>query len=72
MSDVRKFVKKTADSPAFASAEKAERAEGLRDALRAGHGNAVAGAKKLGYKKEGLPAAEKLAARKMAAKKGKR
>jgi hypothetical protein len=49
-------------------AERGERAEGVRDALKAGKGNAVAGAKKLRMKKPGLAKAEAMA-KKMKAKK---
>lgn len=70
MSDFQKAMRKQSKAPWIKSAEAGERAEGVRDALKAGKGNAVAGAKKLGMKKEGLAQAEAMAQRKkMKAKK---
>lgn len=56
MSDVRKGLKKFANSPTVERWERGEKSEGVRDALRAGAGNVKAGAKKLRMQKSGLPA----------------
>jgi hypothetical protein len=65
VSDFQKAMKTQAKKPWVKKAEAGEKAEGVRDALKSGKGNAVAGAKKLGYNKEGLPAAEKLGEKRM-------
>lgn len=57
MSDVVKLFKKTKGKPTVSQikkAEKGERGEGIRDALKAGKTDVVAGAKKLGLNKSGL------------------
>jgi hypothetical protein len=61
MSDLQKALKRQSSAPWVKTAEAGERAEGLRDSLVAGKGDAVAGGKKLHYRKPGLAAAEKLA-----------
>jgi hypothetical protein len=65
MSDFQKSLKAQATKPWVKKAEAGERAEGVRDALKAGKGNAVAGAKRLHMQKEGLPAAERMAEKRM-------
>lgn len=57
MSDFQRYLKKAAKSKDVKAAEKGEQAEGLRESLRAGRGDVVKGARKLGLKKEGLDAA---------------
>jgi hypothetical protein len=54
VSDFEKFLKRTAGSKAVRKAEAGERAEGVRDALKAGRGKIAVGAKKLHMQKEGL------------------
>lgn len=59
MSDVRKGLSKLAKSKTVAQWEKGEKSEGVRDAIKAGKGDVVAGSKRLGLQKEGLAAALK-------------
>jgi hypothetical protein len=54
VSDVRKGLKKLAVSPTVDKWEKGEKSEGVRDALKAGHGDVRAGAKRLEMEKPGL------------------
>lgn len=63
MSDLQKLLKKTKNptKKQVLKAELGEKSEGLRDALKAGKGNVVSGAKKLQYHKEGLAKAESMA-----------
>jgi hypothetical protein len=65
VSDFAKALKTQAKKPWVKKAELGEQAEGTRNALKAGNGNAAAGAKKLGFKKPGLAAAEKLGEKRM-------
>ena len=48
MSDFQRYLKKKASSPEVKRAEGGERAEGVEKALKAGRGDVVAGAKRLG------------------------
>lgn len=61
MSDFQKYLKRKSSSPEVKRAEKGEKSEGVRDALRAGRGDVVAGARKLGLQKPGLKSALKSA-----------
>ncbi len=51
---MQKWMKRKASSKEIKQVEKGERSEGLRDALKAGRGDVVAGARKLKMAKEGL------------------
>lgn len=56
MSDFAKALRRQAKQPWVKKAEAGERAEGVRDALRAGRGDVRAGARKLHMQHEGLGA----------------
>lgn len=74
VSDFQKFLKAQSKSKAVKRAELGEQSEGVRDALKAGKGDIVAGTRRLGMKKEGLPSAlrgAKCPSGKKPAKKGK-
>lgn len=61
MSDLRKALKAQSTKPWVKKAEAGEQGEGIREALKAGRGDIVAGTKKIGVQKEGLSAALKSA-----------
>lgn len=54
MSDFSRALKPVNSAAKIKAMERKEEAEGVRNALRAGRGDVVAGAKKLHFEKEGL------------------